>query len=124
MVETFKRYIFHPDGRLNRQRYILYALAYGLVMGLVTGILTFTASLISGSENGFLVRAVSTVTSFVLFAGYASLMIQRLHDLNRPTWWVIGAIIPVVNFVLALYLLLVPGTRGYNQYGPDPLRIG
>ena len=62
------------------------------------------------------------ITSFVWFAGYASLMIQRLHDLNKPTWWVVGAIIPLVNFILSIYLLVVPGTRGYNQYGSDPLR--
>lgn len=123
MIETFKYYIFHPNGRLNRQRYIFYALGFGLVMGLISFVLTFVAALISGSENGFLVRAVSTVISFVWFAGYASLMIQRLHDLGRPTWWVVGAIIPVVNFILSLYLLFVPGTRGYNKYGPDPLRI-
>ena len=122
MVETFKRYILHPDGRLNRQRYIFYTLGFGLVMGLVTFVLTFVASLIFGSD-GFIVRAVSSIISFVWFAGYASLMIQRLHDLGRPTWWVVGAIIPVVNVVLWLYLLFVPGTRGYNKYGPDPLRI-
>ena len=122
MVETFKRYILHPDGRLNRQRYIFYTLGFGLVMGLVTFVLTFVASLIFGSDS-FIVRAVSSIISFVWFAGYASLMIQRLHDLGRPTWWVVGAIIPVVNVVLWLYLLFVPGTRGYNKYGPDPLRI-
>ncbi|MBO4401438.1 MAG: DUF805 domain-containing protein [Selenomonadaceae bacterium] len=121
MERVLKQYIFAPEKRLNRKRYILYALAYGLVMALVTGILTFVAALIFG-ENSFMVRAVTFVTSLAWFAGYVSLMIQRLHDLARPSWWAVGTLIPVVNFVLALYLLLVPGTRGYNKYGPDPLR--
>ncbi len=122
MEMLLRKYIFAPERRLNRLRYIQYAIVYGLVMAIIAGILGFVAGLISGSENGFLVRTVAFVTSFVWFAGYASLMIQRLHDLNRPTWWIVGAIIPVVNFVLSIYLLVVPGTHGYNRYGPDPLR--
>ena len=49
------------------------------------------------------------------------LAIRRLHDLDRPTWWIVGNFIPFVNFALGLYILLAKGTGGPNQYGPDPL---
>ena len=49
--------------------------------------------------------------------------IRRLHDLNRSGWFLIAAIIPLLNFVLGIYLLFFKGTEGYNQYGEDPLAI-
>ena len=69
-------------------------------------------------------KLVSTLSSFLSIVAAVPgfmLMIRRLHDLDRPTWWCIGAFIPIVNFVMGLYLLLAEGTRGPNQYGPDPL---
>jgi uncharacterized membrane protein YhaH (DUF805 family) len=50
-----------------------------------------------------------------------ALMIRRLHDLNRPAWWVIATFVPLLNLVLWLYLLFARGTYGPNQYGADPI---
>jgi uncharacterized membrane protein YhaH (DUF805 family) len=50
-----------------------------------------------------------------------ALMIRRLHDLNRPAWWVIATFVPFLNLVLGLYLLFARGTYGPNQYGADPI---
>ena len=49
------------------------------------------------------------------------LAVRRLHDLDRPTWWIVGNFVPIVNVLFSLYLLLAKGTTGPNQYGPDPL---
>jgi uncharacterized membrane protein YhaH (DUF805 family) len=83
------------------------------------------------------------VISCVLLIPAYSLMIRRLHDLNRPAWWcilsiiqvvlnlffkkpsfmltLIGGVLGLLNFVLGIYLLFFKGTDGPNQYGPDPL---
>jgi hypothetical protein len=39
----------------------------------------------------------------------------RLHDVSRSGWWML---VPVANPVL----MLIPGTPGDNEYGPDPKR--
>ena len=119
-MEMLQKYIFTTDGRLNRLRYLKYALAFGFFMGLVTFVLVFVAALITG-ENSTLVRAVQVLTTLAGAIGGWALGIRRLHDLNKPAWWLIGLLIPIVNIILSFYLLLAPGTRGYNQYGPDPL---
>ncbi len=49
--------------------------------------------------------------------------IKRAHDLDKPGWIVIGFLIPVVDIILAIYLLFFKGTDGPNQYGDDPLRF-
>jgi uncharacterized membrane protein YhaH (DUF805 family) len=77
--------------------------------------------------------------------------VRRLHDTNRTGWWLLAPIVPyaialalagpailsgsmtglglsglflLVGFVAAIVLLVflvLPGTRGENAYGPDPL---
>lgn len=56
-----------------------------------------------------------------------ALNIRRLHDRDMSGWWflglVIGMIIPILNFfviIAYLVLMLLPGTRGPNRFGPDP----
>ena len=107
------------DNRLNRKRYIMRALA----LWAATAAISFVFNLIAGATGfkalstlGFIISLASAVPGFMI-------VIRRLHDLDRPGWWCIGAIIPIVNFVLAIYLLFFKGTDGSNQYGPDPLEV-
>ena len=49
---------------------------------------------------------------------------QRCRDLNQTGWFVLFAFIPLLNLVLFFALYFVPGTKGPNRYGPDPLEEG
>ncbi len=125
MVENLsvalQKYVFTTQGRLNRLRYIKYQLAFGFGLGIVGAVLNFILGLIFGTES-FIVTLATGATSVIGFLGGIALIIRRLHDLDRPEWWAIGVFIPIVGFVVALYLLLTPGTVGRNKYGEDPLR--
>ena len=115
LKSKFLRY----DNRLNRKRYIMRALALWAAVVVISFIIGFVAS-VTGvkalTRLGTIISIASAIPSFML-------VIRRLHDLNRPTWWCIGCIIPIVNFALAIYLLFFKGTDGPNQYGPDPLEV-
>ena len=107
------------DNRLNRKRYILRSLALlavVIVISVLIGLLATALKIRSLSMLGTIVSIASAVPSFML-------VIRRLHDLDRPAWWCIGCIIPLVNAVLGVYLLFFKGTDGPNQYGPDPLDV-
>ena len=109
-VQMFLRY----DNRLNRKPYILRGIAIFVVMFL----LAVAVTILGGKKYGnMLAAAVALIFSIPSIM----LMIRRLHDLDRPTWWCVGTFIPLVNVALSFYLLLAPGTYGPNQYGPDPL---
>lgn len=113
LTSMFLRY----DNRLNRKRYIMRSLALFAAAFVVSMIFGFIGAMMKSSMIsmlGTLVSVIFAVPSFML-------MIRRLHDLDRPTWWCIGALIPFVNFALGLYLMFCKGTDGPNQYGPDPL---
>lgn len=62
----------------------------------------------------FLIGA--TVIALILLA-QISLIIRRLHDLGRPWFWILLTLLPVVDFIFALYLIFVPGQEGSNQWG-------
>ena len=106
------------DNRLNRKRYILRSITVAVAVIVVAIILSVIANKLGSgaiAALGILVSALPIIPAFML-------SIRRLHDLNRPAWWCIGFFIPIVNFVLGIYLLFFRGTKGPNQYGPDPLK--
>lgn len=105
---------FRYDNRLNRKPYILRSLALFCVTVVLAVAVTFIGGRKFGDILAFLVSILCSVPAIML-------MIRRLHDLDRPTWWAIGTFIPLVNMALSIYLLFFEGTRGPNQYGPDPL---
>ncbi len=110
IVQMFLRY----DNRLNRKPYILRGLAIFFVMFLLAVAVTILGGKKYGNMLAFAVALIFCIPSIML-------MIRRLHDLDRPAWWVIGGFIPLINVALSFYLLLAAGTIGPNQYGPDPL---
>jgi len=57
----------------------------------------------------------------VLVAVEILLLIRRLHDLDRPSRDALKLLIPGYNILVLLLVLAMPGTRGRNHYGPDPL---
>jgi uncharacterized membrane protein YhaH (DUF805 family) len=134
----FRSMFLRFDNRLNRKRYIKRSFA---LVGIATILLIITG--IIATLTNVSPETAGMVVTFALLIPAYSLMIRRLHDLNRPAWWCILSIIQVVfhlffknppfiltlivgvlgllNFVLGIYLLFFKGTDGPNQYGPDPL---
>ena len=64
--------------------------------------------------------SIALVLPFVV----ASIMleIRRCHDLGHSGWLILIGFIPYINIIFWLYILFCPGTKGDNQYGPDPLQ--
>jgi len=108
--QMFLRY----DNRLNRKPYIIRSLIIFFAMLVLAVIVTLIGGRKYGNTLAGFVGLLAMVPSFML-------MIRRLHDLDRPTWWCVGSFVPFLNMALGFYLLLAEGTRGPNQYGPDPL---
>lgn len=48
--------------------------------------------------------------------------VRRLHDGDRSGWWILVGLIPFVGFIVLLVFMVLPGTEGDNQYGPDPVK--
>ena len=114
-LEVLKKYAVF-DGRARRKEYWFFYLFYFIFMiGLmiidgVTGSLSEDAGL--GLLSGIFVLAM-------IIPGIA-VGIRRLHDTDRSGWWLLISLVPLIGGIWLIVLLVLDGTAGSNQYGPDP----
>lgn len=62
------------------------------------------------------------IVSLVLLVPTLAITVRRLHDTSKSGWFMLIGLIPVVNLYL-LYVLVLDGTPGANEYGPDPKEV-
>lgn len=46
--------------------------------------------------------------------------VRRLHDLDKSGWWLLLVLIPIIGGLILIYFFVQEGTKGANQYGPEP----
>ena len=105
------------DGRSRRKEYWSYFL---LVIGLniVANMLDSIVGL--GGMVWSMWGPLSLLLSLALFVPGLAVTIRRLHDTGRSGWWTLIVFIPFVGALVLLYFMVIEGTPGPNEYGPDP----
>lgn len=114
------------SGRATRSEYWFFALfnillSVVLILGL--GIL---GAIFKGTE-GF---GIGMVIGYVLYAIYSfialipslAVTVRRLHDSGKSGWFWFFALIPFVGSII-LFVFMVLGSDGDNQYGPNPNNV-
>jgi uncharacterized membrane protein YhaH (DUF805 family) len=64
---------------------------------------------------------VATIANLAFFLPSLSVLVRRLHDVDRSGWWFWLVFIPIVGWVILFVWLVSSGTRGVNRFGPNPL---
>ncbi|WP_341894490.1 DUF805 domain-containing protein [Ferrovibrio terrae] len=105
--------LFPLHGRRSPGGYGRVMLIYILVNVVVWGVALATQI----RPLGFLAMLVTGI--FILSTYFTGA--QRCRDLTLPGWAILAVFIPGFGFLLAVALCFIPGTRGPNKYGPDPL---
>lgn len=124
--EDYEPRIFSTSGRIGRLRYLAYSFVATLVVAMAAGALTGIIAALSGGT-------ASNMSSTLAFAAMAAIYIpvlaisfimikRRLNDLDQTGWLGLLILIPILNLFVGLYLMLWPGTKGSNTYGPAPTR--
>ncbi len=106
-----KQALFSFQGRMRRKDYWIYSIPVMFLM-----LPTFFYS--GGSHVlDIIALGLSLLSLYMSLA----LNMKRLKDRNRPTFWIVFTIIPLVGPIYALIDLgFLEGTNGANQYGEDP----
>lgn len=104
---------FH--GRANRASFLLHSIgSIAMAVGLAfAGIMSIAAD-----ARTVVVILPLTALLFVFYlVAEAALIVRRLHDIGVSGWLFFVSFIPGANFLFLMAMLLIPGTKGHNQYG-------
>ncbi|ASK34276.1 DUF805 domain-containing protein [Alloalcanivorax mobilis] len=119
---TYQPRIMQASGRLGRVRYVVYAMTISLLVYVAIGVVGALVGMLS-SEPGPLIYVVGLLAMVGgVFATVMSIIygIRRLNDINASGWLILLLFVPIANFVIALILFFVPGSKGANKYGVKP----
>lgn len=105
------------QGRASRSEYWYFVLAYALVL-IAVAILAVTLG-----ARSMLFPLLGLVLLAIFLPSIAA-QVRRLHDTNASGWWILLAFIPYVGGLIMLVWYCIPGTKGENRFGPDPLNPG
>lgn len=142
--ETIFEQFLNQEGRLNRWRYFKRIFVLGLVevvINAVMGIFLMNEGKVPTTPSHFAYIVVGLIFLYPQFC----LVLRRVKDMDKPLWLAklsvvfsgvcivcfnydvtlaaspLGQGLAIASGVLGLYILFAKGTKGDNQYGPDPL---
>ncbi len=119
--------LFGFQGRTNRAKFWLVALALLVIEFIVLGVIGGSAAMSDDPQQAL--ASLGPVAGIVLVIfGLAvtwitiAVGIKRFHDRNKSGVWILIIFVPVIG---SLWYLIecgfLRGTPGPNDYGPDPL---
>ena len=109
MIESFTHTIQNYanfNGRARRREFWLFVLAQMII--------TAFLARFYGEHN-----LVAQAAELLLFIPFVALTWRRLQDQNISGWLSLIAL-TIIGLIPLFFLMMVEGTRGDNQYGPDP----
>jgi len=109
--ETYQPQFFMASGRIGRLRFMAYT-----TVTLVLATLSISFMPLFG-EIGIV---VGLSTYLILFAFSFVLGKRRLNDMNYSGWFILLGLIPLVNILVALWLVFGKGSAGSNRFGLAP----
>lgn len=121
---------FDFKGRTSRKEFWLYLLCLivafiAVCFAVMTGTLASCAALLDdpGSQQGC--GWIGVFICIILgWLGLPLMMIsagaRRLHDSDKSGWWQLLCLVPSIGILVVAVLMLLPGTKGENRFGPPP----
>ena len=109
------------SGRASRSEYWKFYLSFFILyLAIMFGVLVFIIM-----ANPYISDASLDAISWALSVPGGlftlSATVRRLHDTNKSGWFVILFLIPLIGLIVLVFLIL-PGDKGKNKYGLNPLK--
>lgn len=117
------------SGRARRSEYWFWALfqviVYVVVSFIAGPMMAAGIDLQTGEIGGsyFGGTALFALVGLAFLLPNLAVVVRRLHDQDKPGPFIFLGLIPGVGWIIILVLMLLEGTRGPNQFGPDPKAV-
>jgi uncharacterized membrane protein YhaH (DUF805 family) len=111
------------SGRARRTELWMFALfnfIASVILALVDSLIGTASFVSTGSSVVFSPGLLGGLYSLAVLIPSFAVGVRRLHDQDRTGWWLLIGLIPFVGGIVLLVFFCLEGTRGPNQYGPDP----
>lgn len=108
--------VFSFEGRRGRISYVLIFLLLLIISTIGGKIIQHAARSTDSTVN----VVVSFLLAPLLIWSWLAIAAQRLHDLGASGWWALMSVIPFVSVIILLPLVMAPGQKQANCYGPVP----
>ncbi|MCA9005660.1 MAG: DUF805 domain-containing protein [Planctomycetaceae bacterium] len=111
------------DGRARRLEYWMFTLfdviftILSFVVGAVLGRVLNLDEALGGIGLG---AVLCLLYLLVVLMPKLSVTVRRLHDTDRSGLWLLVFLIPGIGPLVMFVMMILEGTQGPNQYGPDP----
>ena len=130
---------FNPTGRVSRRTWCRQAVNILIVAAIIFVAATFLMimpgvfiiavirdvypSVVAGLENEPYLPKILPISGYIVVPAMIwcsiALNVKRLHDQDRSAAWLFLLLLPVIGWIVLVILIgFVPGTEGWNRYGP------
>jgi uncharacterized membrane protein YhaH (DUF805 family) len=103
------------SGRARRTEYWMFALFNFIIFAVLAILAAITRSPIFWILYGIYGLAVIVPSLAVAW--------RRMQDTGRHGLWILLGLIPFVGGIILLIFMILPGTQGPNEFGPDPTAV-
>ena len=106
MIEAYKNFwanYVNFKGRATRGEYWWVVLA-NFIIGIVLGLF---------GKNGFYIASIYSV---LILIPSLSLIVRRLHDINKSGWAYLLILLPIIGWIVVLVLLCTDSVNENNRY--------
>ena len=114
-LKCMKKYVTF-SGRARRTEYWMFVLFNFIFMVIAIALDNLFKTTVAGLPYG----AIYYIYSLAVILPGLAVIVRRLHDVDKTGAMIFVALIPLVGPIWLLVLECTEGTRGDNQYGPDP----
>ena len=104
--------------RTESRYFLIFNIIIGLTAGLIDMIMGFTIEIIPGIPTLIL----SEITRGILILPNVSLVIRRLHDINKSGWWMLLFFTIVGLIPMFYWMYFKEGDQSENNYGTVDIR--
>jgi len=119
MILPLKRYAEFSGRSCRKEFWMFTLLNIIIVLPVAMGVSASKAD--PTSSLAFVFRGLIVLWVIGTFVPGLAVQVRRFHDQDKSGLFVLLGFIPYIGGLILLAFMLLEGTPGLNQYGPDPV---